>query len=87
MNGCQHTAIVGAETDIRIGVADFTDRFAGDILIIDRSTGGDLARNNHKSSGDKRFTGDPALGIIFHCGVDNTIGDTIGNLVRMPFRH
>ena len=54
---------------------------------IDVAAGGDLAGDDRQAGRDERLAGDAADGILREDGVENRIGDLVGDLVGMPFGH
>ena len=55
------------------------------LLEIDVGLGGDFAGNDHQAGGGQRLGGDAAVGILLQAGVQNGVGDLVGNLVGMAF--
>ena len=59
------------------------DDLAGDFFVIDLGLGGDFAGHAAEVGGDQRLAGDAAHGVLSEEGVQNAIGDLIGELIRV----
>ena len=85
VNRRQHRAGLGVEPERRVRVADFLDRLADDLLEIDVAAGRDLAGDHRQAGRDERLAGDAGHGVLREDGVENRIGDLVGDLVGMAF--
>ena len=74
---------VGADAHLVVGVADVANRLADDFLIVDRGLGGDFAGHDGNARGDQRFAGHAAHGVLGEQGVENAVGNLIGQFVGM----
>lgn len=87
-----HVAGIGAEARDRVGVgvADLAHDLAGELLevgLIDRGGRGDLAREDDQVARHESLTGHARRGTLGQEAVQQGIGDLVGHLVRMAFRH
>src|SRR5262249_7102697 len=78
---------LGVEAVLAAGVADFLDRVAHDVLVVDLGVGRDFAGDEGEAGRDQRFAGNAADGILREDGVENRVRDLIRDLVGMPFGH
>ena len=78
---------VGAEAEVAVDVADLADRLASDLLRIEVGRRGDLARDHDQARVDQRLAGDTTVRILRQHGIQHTVGDLIGDLVRMTLGH
>ena len=85
VDGRYHGAGVGVEAVESVVVADGGDDAANQTLEIDVGLGGDLAGNDHQSGGRQRLGGDAAVRVLLQAGIENGVGDLIGNLVGVAF--
>jgi hypothetical protein len=74
-----------AEGLVGVGVADFLDRLAHDLLVIQLGVGRDLAGEHDVVALDERFAGDAAELVLLEAGVENGVGNVIAHLVRVAF--
>jgi len=81
--GNEDGAVVGIEADGGVGVADFSDGIACELGDIDDGLGGNLAGDERHAGGNKGFAGDAAVGVLGQHGIQNGIGDLVGDFVRM----
>jgi hypothetical protein len=79
-------ARIAVEPVPALGVADLADRLARDLRDVHVHVGRDLARDDDEAGVHERLAGDAALGILGHHGVEDSIRDLVGHLVRMAFR-
>jgi len=86
-HGHEHRAGVGGDSHLVVGVADVADHVAHHLLVVDRAPRGDLAGDDGQPRGDHRFARHAAAGILSEEGVEHTVGDLVGQLVRMPHAH
>ena len=82
----QHGTGFGVETIRRVGVADFLDGLADDLLEIDVAAGRDLTGDQRQARRDERLAGHAGSGVLREDGVENRVGNLVGDLVRVPFR-
>ena len=85
VDGRDHGAGVGVEAVEGVVVADGGDDAAHQALEIDVGLGGDFAGDDHQAGGRQGFGGDAAVGVLLQAGVENGVGDLVGNLVGMAF--
>ncbi len=78
---------VGVEAVERIVIADRGDHTANQRLKINVSLSGDLAGDDDQAGRRQRLASHTAVGIFFYAGVENRIGDLIGDLVRVTLGH
>ena len=78
---------VGVETVEGVVVADGGDHAAHQRLEIDISFGGDFAGNDDQAGGRERLAGHPAVRIFLDAGIEDGVGNLVGNLVRVTFGH
>ena len=79
-----HGAGLAVETVLGARVADLADGVADDGGKIDVGLGRDLARDHGHAGGDQRLTGDAAERIFRQDCVEDSVGNLIGDLVRVP---
>ncbi|MNH10770.1 hypothetical protein D3C79_702590 [compost metagenome] len=84
-DSAQHGTRVGVKTHIRMNITDFTYGFTGDFFDIYPSAGGDFATDQHHAGFHVGFASYARLRILFQDGVENGIGDLVGNFIGMPF--
>ncbi len=82
-----HRAGVRIEAVQCIVIADRRDRSAHQALEVDVSLRCDLAGDDHQAGAGQRLAGHAAVGVLREAGIENRIGDLIGNLVGMPLGH
>ena len=68
-------------------VPDGRNGFAHDLLEVDVSVRRDLSRHDYEAGAGERFAGYAAHGILRQAGVQDGVGNLIGNLVRMALGH
>ena len=66
-----------------VDVADLADDVADDLGIVDRGLGGDFAGHDGDARGDHRFAGHAAVGVLGEQGVEDAVGDLVGQFVGM----
>ncbi|MOA06395.1 hypothetical protein D3C78_1260270 [compost metagenome] len=69
-----------------MNIADFTHGFTGDFFDIYPGAGGDFTADQHHAGFHVGFAGYACFRILFQDGVENGIGDLVGDFVRMSFR-
>ena len=83
----QDLTAVPVKLDIRAVVADLADDLAGYALEIDLGVGGDLARQDDQVRRHQGLAGHPPGGVLAQHLVQDGVGDLVGHLVRVTFRH
>ena len=78
-----HRAGVGANAHPIVCVADVADDLADDLGIVDHGLGRDLAGDNGDAGRDHRLAGHAAPGVLGEQGVEDAVGNLIGQLVGM----
>ena len=73
------------EAVLRARVADVLDDLADDLLEIDVAVGGDLAGNDGQPRRHERFARDAGDRILREDGIENAVGNLIGDFVGMTF--
>ena len=79
----EHGAALVVELQFRIHVTDILDGVAGDFLEVNNGLGSNFAGNNDEARVHERFTSDAALRVLCEAGVEDGIGNLVGDLVRM----
>ena len=79
----EHDGVVGVEALAGPVVADAADDAAGDRLGVDLGVRGDLAGQDDQVAGDQRLARDPGQGVLGEVGVEDRVGDLVGDLVRV----
>jgi hypothetical protein len=75
------------EAHLGIVVADLLDRVADNLRDIDSGLRGDLPGHHDQVRLHQRLAGNAALRVLGQHGVEDRIGDAIGDLVRVAHRH
>lgn len=83
-DGHKHAACVSSDAHLGFGVAGAADHIADHLLVVDRAAGGDFTGNHGKASGHERLAGDAAHRVLGKECVEHTVGNLVGQLVRMP---
>src|SRR6185369_15927083 len=81
----QHGATLVVDAVFGVVVADTLDGFARNLNIIHVRVRGDLAGEHHQTGVAQGFSGDAGFGILGQDGVQDGIGNLIGDLVRVAF--
>ena len=81
----EHGAGFAVEPELAAVVADLVDRRADDLLEVDVGARRDFAGDDSEAGRDERLAGDAADGILGEDGVENRIGNLIGDLVGVSF--
>ena len=68
-------------------VADRGHHAAHQGLEVDVCLGRDLAGNDHQAGGGKGFARHTAEGILREAGIEDRVGNLVGDLIGMPFGH
>ena len=79
-----HEHAIGMKHVIVVDVADLADRLARDLLDVELGLGGDLAADDHHVRLDVGFAGDAAELVLRQAGVEDRIGNRVGDLVGVP---
>ena len=79
----QHRAGVSSDAHLVIGVADLTDHITDNLLVVNRAPRGDFTGDHRQAGGDERLAGDTAVGILSEIGVENAVGNLVGQFVRV----
>jgi hypothetical protein len=87
VDGRDHAARLVVEAVLGPRVAHLLDGLARDPGNVHVAGGGDLACYHHEAGGEERLASDAARGVLGQDGVQDRIGDLIGDLVRMPLGH
>src|SRR5690606_25539817 len=74
---------VAVEADVRIVVADAVDDLAGQALDVDPRGGGDFAGDDGGAGLHQGLAGHAGALVLRQDGVEDRIGDLVGDLVRM----
>ena len=82
-----HCAGIGVEPVEGIVITDGGDHTAHQRLEIDVSLGGNFAGDNNQAGCGQSLTGHTAVNVFFQAGIENRVGNLIGDLIRMPFRY
>ena len=82
----QHRARIGVETELRARIPDVPHRLAGDVGELDPGGGGDLPRQHDEPGCQQGLAGYASSWILRQDGIEDRVGNLIGNLVRMAFR-
>ena len=83
----QHLAGVGVDAPGAVGVADPSQRVAGDLFDVDARRCGDLSEDHDQVGGHGRFAGDVGFGVADEAGIEHGVGDLVADLVRVTFGH
>src|SRR5436190_5484431 len=84
-DGVHDEDLVGMEHVVIIGVANFSDGFAGDGGEVQLGASGNFAAHNNEVAFGVGFASDAAGGILGEAGVEDGIGDGIADFVGMAF--
>jgi hypothetical protein len=76
---------VAVEADVGIVVADVVDDLARQCLDVDPGDGRDFAGDDRGTGLHHRFAGDAGALVLRQDGVENGVGDLVGDLVRVAF--
>ena len=83
VNPAFHLNAVRVKAVSGIDIADFPDGIPSHLGVVHLGFGGDLAADNTEIRGDHGLAGHPGAGILRQAGVQDGIGDGVGNLVRV----
>ena len=78
-----HHHLVGVKHVIVVHIADFADGLAGQLHVVELGLGGDLTADHGDVGLHVGFTGDAAELVLRKAGVQNGVGDRVGDLVGM----
>jgi len=81
-----HCEGVGVESVEGVVVADRGDDAADQALKVNVGLGGDFAGDDHEAGSGQRFSCYATVRVLFETGVQDGIGDLVGNFVGMTFR-
>src|SRR5262249_31936435 len=76
---------VGVKTIQRIVVSDGSYHSANQGLEIDICFGGDFTGDDNQSGSGQRLAGHTAVSIFLQTGIEDGVGNLVGNFVRMSF--
>jgi len=85
VDGRDHGAGVGIEAVDRVVIADGSDHAAYQRLEIDIGACTDFSCNHYQTGRGQGFAGNPAMRVLVQTGVENCVGDLVGNLIGMSF--
>ena len=77
----QYRTGVGRYAVLVVDIADFANHLADNFRIVDRRGGRDLACHYRHARSDQRLTSDAAEGVFGKQGIENTIGNLVGEFV------
>ena len=82
-----HNDLAGirVESESRIRVADFPNRFSCDLLVVDCGARRDLSADQDETRAGSCLAGHPAARILRHARVEDRVGDRITHLIGMSF--
>ena len=72
---------------IVVDVANVTDRVADDLFVIELRTRGDFASQKHAITFDQSLASHAALWVLFQAGVQNAVGNVVGDFIGMALAH
>ena len=78
-----HHHLVGVEHIVVVHIADFANGLAGQLHVVELGLGGDLTADHGDVGLHVGFTGDAAELVLRKAGVQDGIGDRVGDLVGM----
>ena len=78
---------LGIKAIAGIDIADLADGFSCHSFVVHHSLGGDLAADDAEVSGHPGLAGNTGTGILSEAGIQDGIGNGVGNLVRMAVGH
>jgi hypothetical protein len=76
---------VAVEAVEGVVVADGLDGATDYLLEVDVGLGGDFSGDDYQAGGGEGFTGDTAIGVFGEAGVEDGIGNLVGDLIGMAF--
>ena len=71
----------------RLGVADFADGIAGNLLVIHLCGGGDFAEDVHRVGDGGDFAGDVAHRVLRQQRIQNRVGNLVADFIGMTLGH
>ena len=83
VDGRNHRASPRIEAVRRVRVPDLLHGRPHQILKVHIGFRRDLARNHHQAGAEQRLARHPTHGVLLQAGIENRIGDLIGDLIRM----
>src|SRR5207302_1890997 len=87
VDGGEGGAGLGIEPEARVRVADGADGAPHDVGDVDVGGGGDFSRHDRHARGDEGLAGDARRRVLANDGVEHSVGDLVGDLIGMAFRH
>jgi len=87
VNGGDDGAGVGVEAFEGVVVPDLVDRVADQGLEVDVGLGSDLPGDDDQAGAGEGLAGNAAVGVDGQAGVEDGVGDLVGDLVRVTFGH
>ena len=87
VNGGEDGTGMVVESPGGVAIADILDDLANDIGNLDVGLGGDFPGHEGNAGGQNRFAGHPGIFVFGNDRVEDSVGDLVGDLVRMSFRH
>lgn len=81
LNGDEQVAGLVVETLGGVIVADVLDGVADDLLVVELGLGGDLAKDHDHTGLGGRLASDLGEGVLSQAGIENGVGNLIGDLV------
>src|SRR5574343_330026 len=83
--GDQHGAALVVDAVVGVVVANALDRVAGDLDVIDVGVGGDFTGQHDQAGVAQGFGGNARMLVLGQDGVEDGVGNLVGDLVRMAF--
>jgi hypothetical protein len=87
LNGNQHIASLVVETLLGIIVTNVLDRISNDLLVVETSLGGDLAKDHNHTSLGGGFASYLGKRVLSQASIEDSIRDLISYLVWMTFSY
>ena len=85
MNGGEDGTGVVVESPGGVGVADILDDFANDVRNLDVGFSGDFTGDEGNAGRQNCLAGDPGIFVLGNERVEDSVGDLVGDLIRMSF--
>src|SRR5690606_13015556 len=74
---------VAADAHLVVGVADFVDHVANNLLVIHDRLSRDFSGDDRQPGGHHRFAGDAAVGVLGEQCIQDAVGNPVRQLVRV----